>query len=397
MTSQAKATSTADHYSLIPSTSPQAGAGQKPSKLEIQDKPTNCFSKALYWITRPFALCSFYPLTCPCLLRCKCWSHTPKQSRELLADLGGESVQIKTDSGDILDAVYFDPVKYAENHPKAFAKWKEQFATHEYTALAELLEIDLDGKDFASLMGLPSTIKETGESGHLGVVLSQGAGQIYEFDPQGAIMYLMRKKHVLIFNYGGIMERGKGTPGWKSTCDNTVFATKWMKEKLKCENTQLLVHGKSMGTGPAVWTGTQVEGADVVIDRGFSSMPEVAETRVCCCCRPAARSMTHRFYRYPNNDFVPHIKGRVLIMQAKSDTLIPASHAPKLLNTLTASKLGHNASPEEVEAFKKAHFIEAFGSHSSKSGGDKEYAWYRDADTHAQLDRFLDKKESKKA
>ncbi|MBS0653448.1 MAG: alpha/beta hydrolase [Verrucomicrobia bacterium] len=349
--------------------------------------------KLVYVISRPIAIACFYPLTIPSLLHLKGHASSIVSCRELLVDFGGESVQIRSTEGAVLDGMFFDPAIFQERQQAAFEKWRSLFAHADFLRLAAFLEVERRGDTLGALMGLPPEVQPIGESEIKGVVCTLGAGCIYEFNPQSALMHLLRGRFVLMFNYRGIMN-SQGTPDGRATCIDGLYATEWFKQRLHCENHEVCVLGTSMGSGAAVYTAAQLPGTDLIIDRGFCRMDEVVQTRIPCILSPI-KSLTsfaiENFYRYPNEELLPSVQGRVLIIEAVNDQLIPSSHPERLFSILVRSKIPH-AEREEIDTFKDQHWIKAPGSHSSIAGGDEEYSWYRDGNTHARLSRFLTKR-----
>jgi hypothetical protein len=365
----------------------EASKAEKPTAAF--EGPKSLFGKAMYVASRPAAIACFYRYYFPKIaLRMSSLQNAPEQCRAFLKDIGGTSEKIRTPDGAVLDAMHFDPQKFQEYQQAAFEKWKRLFAAKECSAAAKYLEVNLEAEDLTSLVRLPSTIAKADTEDTVGVVVCQGSGMCYEFDVQGAIMHLLRGKHVVMFNYGGILQ-SSGSPGWKETCHHAKAATEWTRDKLKCRENQLVVHGKSLGTGPAVWTGTELN-VDVIIDRGIAEMTTAATRYLPCCVRPFVKYTVQNFYRYPNAELIPNIKGRVLIIQAENDGVVDASHPERNFQALAASKLKEDSRDSaKVAAFAQKFWIKAPGGHSSKSGGDKEFSWYVDGETHKQLNAFF--------
>ncbi len=350
-------------------------------------KPSSLFGQAMYQLTRPAALFFLYRLHFPAFLRCVSLQEVPRQSHEFMADLGGERISIITQAGTRLSAVYFNPDKFLANQEGTFKKWKERFGEAAYAKLAHTLEVDLKGNTLQELLGIPKEVAPL-KTDVRGVVATQGAGQAFEFDPTGAVMFLLRGQHVLLFNYSGIME-SSGSPGWEATCHDTRDACLWLKQRLDCENHHLLAHGKSMGSGPVIWTGTQLPGLHVVIDRPVASLGYALRKGCPCGLGQVGGAIADSFYRYPNAQLLPHVKGQVLIIQATEDKIVHASNAQLLFQALVSSKLKSSAGPEQLEALKRRCWLEAPGGHSSISGGDETHSWYRYTEPQTALSSFI--------
>ncbi len=362
-------------------------ADEAPPTLNFQG-PSSCFTRTIYWLTRPAMLLGLYPLHYPSLLRLPfvALAQTPAQSHELMRDIGGERIFITTQAGTRLSAFYFDPREFQSKQEAAFKKWKARFDEPAYAKLAEVLEINREGTTLQHLLRLPDEVKPL-KTDVRGVVIAQGAGQTFAFDPQGALMFLLRGMHAVLFDYSGIMQ-SSGSPGWGATCHDMRDACLWLKQRLSCENQHLIALGKSMGSGPAVWTGTQLPGIHVVIDRGIANLPHVIKQNY-RCLSPLGCYVADKFYRYPNTDLLPYVKGEVLIMQAVEDELIDASNADMLFQALVISKLPTESDDRAREVFKQKHWIKAAGSHSSIAGGDKTYSWYCHGQTQVSLSAFI--------
>jgi pimeloyl-ACP methyl ester carboxylesterase len=284
--------------------------------------------------------------------------------------------------------MYFDPAAFKECHNRAFLKWRRMFEESSDSQMSKVTgwyEIDRDGRDLRELMRLPPETAQEDDGQKMGVIQCLGRGCLYEGNPQAAMTYLYRGKHVILFNYRG-MGLSEGSPGYLETCHDALAVTDWMHEKLNCKSNQLVIQGFSMGSGPAVYAASRTPNLDLIVDRGFSRLSAV---KVSWCLERAFKYMAENFYPYPNDELLPQVTGRVLIIQAENDLLIDGSHAARLFEILAVAKLGPDASEDAIESFRAKTWVVVNGGHNSKCCGDEDYAWYAHGPSQKKVSGFF--------
>jgi len=355
---------------------------------EHSDEETRIQKTWVYWLTRPVALLALYAPAFKSLYSLAKVNRALEYAREFLSDIGGHHVFIKTRDGAQISAMHFDPKRFKACEEGAFLKWQPRFEAAEDGQLVKVAgwyELHPEGRNLRELMRLPPEVEVENLGDKRGVVQCLGRGCLYEGNPQAAMTYLYRGKHVLLFNYRG-MGLSEGTPGYHETCEDGLSACEWMSETLGCGSRSLVVQGFSMGSGPAVHAASRMKDLDLIIDRGFSRLSAV---KVHGFVAPMFRYMAENFYPYPNEDLLPRVTGRVLIIQAEEDLLIDDSHARRLFQVLVQSRLGHGASEETVAAFREKSWVVVSGGHNSKGCGDRNYAWYAHGPSQSKVTRFL--------
>jgi len=93
--------------------------------------------------------------------------------------------------------------------------------------------------------------------------------------------------------------------------------------------------------------------------------------------------LVEKYYRYPNEDWINKVKGRVLIIEAKEDEYMEGQ-AEQLFEALCKKK-----TLEEKKALKNSSWIQVSGGHYGSYWGDKTPSWYTDEKSQVKLDNFL--------
>ncbi len=353
---------------------------------------------AMHIAVWPLAIVNFYPPFLPFYESKKSRQAPLRNGSAILSDLGAEKISFQTDDGVTLDGVYLSAEKYFQNREAAFQKWRAIFSQREEAVSHAFYEIQDDGENFEALFGLPAEVLKREEKGSIkGVVYCFGVGNLYEWNIAAATMYLARGKDVLFFNYRGHGKSEKVLPGWEGTSLDGKAAVNELKRRLNCDYSNLLVHGYSLGSGPAVYSGVACPGLNVLIDRGFSRLSFVASQRIsrfATLFKPILVNSVERFYRYPNEDWIGLIKGRVLIVEGINDTYIISENAKKLFKALAIARLGENPEEDALTALEKEHWIKVKGGHTSQKNHNGESAWPADSKAQQLLTEFLEKSES---
>lgn len=133
------------------------------------------------------------------------------------------------------------------------------------------------------------------------------------------------------FNVLGYDYRGYGTSGGKPTernCYGDIDAAyRHLTETLHVAPSNIIVFGRSVGSGPSVDLASRKPVGGLIIQSGFTS---------------AFRVMTHwkiaPFDRFDNLAKMPKVKCLVLIMHGTVDTVIPPWHGEKLYESANEPK-----------------------------------------------------------
>lgn len=356
--------------------------------------PETITEKMVYHTTKPLAITLMHPATSPTIMSWMGVMRLRDQGAEFLHDIGGESVQIETFDGALVDGLYFDPDNFFQKQGSTFRKWKQRFKEPAYCKISEILEINLQANNLLELFGLPDNVTPLVNSKNepYGVVCLPACCLIYELDPFFVLNFLARGFHVLTINYRGIVE-SKGVPCWKGTSMDAQFATQWLKRHLDCSFRNVTVCGRSFGTGPATYAGTQCTGTHVILDRGYARMSDVCDFTFSKTSKfffsNFTKSLIEKFYRFPNEDWITHVQGNVLIIDALEDDYM-AQQGERLYKALRKEK--SFATPKDEATYRDLTWIRVTGGHYGKYWGDKHPAWYTDRKSQEKVTQFLKKR-----
>ncbi len=353
-------------------------------------EPTTFSEKLFYNITKPLAFTWVHPATSNTLLSLTGYEKLKNQGARFLRDLGGESIQIATEDGAIIDGMVFDPDEYQKRQRKAYTEWRAFLNEPRNYKLSQVFEVNFKGKNLQSFFEIPNLYtNKTKSKEKMGVVCLPACGSIYELDPKFILTFLTRGYHVLIINYRGIIN-SKGVPNWKGTCLDAKYACDWMTRHIGGSYSNIIICGKSFGTGPAVYAASKCPGSHVILDRAYARMSDVCDYSLPPVLKflfaGMARNFVEKFYRFPNEDWIGHIKGKVLIVEATHDYYMKGQ-AQRLFDALAKSQLIRD--DKELKELKKECWIEVSGGHYGKFWGDKTSSWYSDKKSQDLLSNFL--------
>ena len=360
------------------------------NKIVAFQEPTSFSEKLFYNITKPLAFAWVHPATSNTLLSLTGYEKLKNQGARFLRDLGGESVQIATEDGAIIDGMIFDPDIYQAKQQEAYTEWRAFLNKPKNYKLSQIFEVNFKGGNLQSLFSLPKigSIKNRKEQ-KMGVVCLPACGSIYELDPKFILTFLARGYQVLIINYRGIIN-SKGVPNWKGTCLDAKYACDWMTRHIQGSYSNIIVCGKSFGTGPAVYAASKCPGAHVILDRGYARMSDVCDYSLPPVLKflfaSMAKNFVEKFYRFPNEDWIGHIKGEVLFIEATHDYYMKGQ-TERLFSALAKSQLLRDE--VEINELKERCWIKVSGGHYGEFWGDKMPSWYSDKKSQDQLNTFL--------
>lgn len=310
--------------------------------------------------------------------------HT-KIGRELFEDIGAEQVRIPMSSGGVVDGVFLSHQTYKERREEAFTKWREKLSQSENHSTGEYLEVQSEADNLAAYLNLPKNSLQTPVDCKIrGVISCIGAGATYELNPQNALMFLERDMDVVMFNYRGLFQ-SEGRTSYRSTCEDSLMVTRWLQEKLGASYSELLIVGTSMGSGPASFAASECPGLNVLIDRGFERLSNVAHRRIemLNMLHPFAKSLVEKYFPYPTGDFLSRClpSAKIGIITAKDDHLM-AGEAEKLLQRVVETR--HPGS--DSVTLRGRYVIDVTGGHASSR---ENYAWYADSAAQEKLTAYL--------
>lgn len=142
---------------------------------------------------------------------------------------------------------------------------------------------------------------------------------------------------VFAYDYRGY-GTSQGRPSEKGCCEDIEAAYRHLTGKLKVPPSQVIIYGRSVGSGPAVWLASREESAGLVVECGFkSAFSVITGVRVL------------PFDKFPNIDRIKNVKCPVLIMHGRDDEVIRFKHGEALFAAAKEPKFklwvdgaGHN-------------------------------------------------------
>lgn len=304
---------------------------------------------------------------------------------ELLTDLGGIYISLEIGNRKYIEGLYFDPVTFRAKQTSAYKKWRNILKNPKNCRLAEMYESEFSGNHLLSLFSIPGSIRThpVAKKKPMGVLVLPEYGLTFQLDPKAILTYLARGMHVFAINY----RSEDKIPEWKSTCSDAMVAFDWLKARLKSSNKDMIIYGKSFGTGPAIYLGTQLKESTLILERPFARMSDLCEFRqngpIAMITSPFAKSFVEKYFRYPNEDWIKKVKGKILILESIDDEAI-VGHAQRLIDAKTAS-LGS----EEKKRYVDKYWLKVRGSHFGRFWGDSSITWYSSEINQNRLDRFL--------
>ena len=305
---------------------------------------------------------------------------------ELLGDLGGVSILLETEDHDTLEAFYFDPAEFRAKQTTAYKKWFSILKSPRNCKLSEMFESEFSGGTMLSLLSLPRSLSflPNAKKRPIGVLVLPEYGLSFQLDPKIIVTYLARGMHVLAINYRG----GDKIPEWEMTCNDAGLAFSWLKAHLKSSNKDLVIYGKSFGTGPAIYLGTQNQAVTLILERAFARMSDLCEYHqrgpIASLASPFAKSFVEKYFRYPNEDWISQVQGKILFLEAIDDDAIEG-HTERLVKAVTMKM-----DEKEKKEFEQKFWIKLRGSHFGRFWGDHSSTWYGSEINQNKLSRFLE-------
>jgi fermentation-respiration switch protein FrsA (DUF1100 family) len=143
--------------------------------------------------------------------------------------------------------------------------------------------------------------------------------------------------NVFAYDYEGY-GTSEGKPGEKASYEDEAAAYEFLAVNLKTAPDRIIIFGRSVGTGPAVYIAARRPSAGLVLQSPFVS-----------AFRVLTRIPLLPFDRFPNSRNIRHVHSPVLIMHSRADSVIPFWHGQKMFELANAPKhsfwtqnAGHN-------------------------------------------------------
>jgi hypothetical protein len=155
---------------------------------------------------------------------------------------------------------------------------------------------------------------------------------------------------LLLMNYRGY-GLSEGSPGEKELCDDAVLIYDTVLKRPDIDSSNVVVFGRSLGTGVAVYTARNRRVDGVILATPFDSITNVARKKLFYL--PLNILLRHKFDSFSR---APHIKAPLLALIAEDDAIIGPGHGERLVagwggKTITRSirNTGHNTIDQKEE------------------------------------------------
>lgn len=147
---------------------------------------------------------------------------------------------------------------------------------------------------------------------------------------------------VLIYDYGGY-GKSDGTPSETRCYADIQAAWDYLTNEQGVSSSDIVLFGRSLGTGPTSWLATRVQPAAVILESPFFSVPLRAQEAFPFL--PARWLVRDRF---DSGGRVAKITAPLLVIHSREDEIIPFHHGERLYENATEPKQfleirgGHN-------------------------------------------------------
>jgi len=146
----------------------------------------------------------------------------------------------------------------------------------------------------------------------------------------------------LIIDYRGY-GHSAGSPTEEGTYRDAEAAWRYLTQERGIDGRRIIVFGRSLGGGVAVWLATRTDPAALIIESTFTSVPDLAaKIYPWLPVRWLAR------FRYDSREKIALVKAPVLVVHSRNDEIVPFSHAKQLFEAAPTSRRlmvlrgGHN-------------------------------------------------------
>jgi len=213
-----------------------------------------------------------------------------ENSRQRLREIGGQTVLIRAEDGNLMEGMYFD----VENFRRAIVERGGQFLVRDdgkYVLrsydpdLTKLLResFDLEGQEvsYPEMLGFEYAFEieldydaRFSPTGHekRAAILTQGNAGLFEMDRADVVKTLLSGQSCMVFNLRGT-GRSHGTPNEARSYQDIEAVCQFLNAK-GFPDSKITVHGYCLGSGMAVDLASRRR-VDLVLDRTFAKIGDV--------------------------------------------------------------------------------------------------------------------------
>ncbi|CAJ1333080.1 unnamed protein product [Effrenium voratum] len=170
------------------------------------------------------------------------------------------------------------------------------------------------------------------------------------------------KVNVLAVEYPGYGLLHHMEPSDSAVYEVALTAFRFLVDEIGVRYSQIILFGRSLGSGPAVFLAAQYPVGGLILVSAFSSIKAAVQSII---GRAVAWTFTERF---PNSRIIANVSCSTLFIHGEADSLIPAEHSLRLFKRCRARKLlvtppnmEHNSNLFGDAAFLAVPAIHFFG------------------------------------
>ena len=186
---------------------------------------------------------------------------------------------------------------------------------------------------------------------HFTLLISQGNNADLGISMPGLMKFNQQGFSVFAYDYRGY-GTSEGKPSEKNTYRDIEAAYDYLTQVLNIPSNQIIIHGRSLGSGPSIDLASRKPCGGVIIESAFLS---------------AFRVYTHVALfpvdKYNNYQKIKKIQAPILIIHGTKDKVIPFWHAEKLLQLANPPKTlfsieggAHNFHANMTEQARNSYF-----------------------------------------
>mmetsp|Transcript_156145 Transcript_156145/g.287962 ORF Transcript_156145/g.287962 Transcript_156145/m.287962 type:complete len:381 (-) Transcript_156145:302-1444(-) len=170
------------------------------------------------------------------------------------------------------------------------------------------------------------------------------------------------KVNILAVEYPGYGLLSEMRPSEDGIYEVALTAFRFLFDEVKVRYSQIVLFGRSLGSGPAVYLASQYPVGGLILVSAFSSIRAAVQSIAGRLLALAVRE------RFPNSQLVSNVSCSTLIIHGEADGLIPVEHSMRLFKRcrarkllVTPPKMDHNSNLFAEASFLAVPAIHFFG------------------------------------
>lgn len=175
--------------------------------------------------------------------------------------------------------------------------------------------------------------------------------------------------NVFVFDYRGY-GKSEGAPHEQGVLEDTEAAMNWLCERFSIQPADVIVNGFSIGGGPATHVATKLGCRGLILQRTFSSVPDVAASKYPFV--PIQLMMRNRF---DSAKKIANYRGPLLQSHGEKDRVVPFKFGKKLFEACPSEDKVFFSKPD-MDHYSPLHdefldLVKAFGDQCYPNAGEE--------------------------